>query len=521
MKIHFYFLMTSLLFMLSGCGNEPAGLTEADSGNRIAASGDAVAVRRQEKVLVSKLAGGWYPADAGELQSVIESLDQSAGLSQLEDVIGLILPHAGYRYSGVTAFSGLKTLDREFKRIVVIGPSHRAPIQNVFSVPDASHYQTPLGKIPLDTDFIDKLLAHDMFISLPQVHSDEHSVQIQAPLLQYTQKDFKLVPVVAGHCSLSIIRRTAELIKNLCDDDTLVIASSDFTHYGQAYGYTPFTDNIPGKIKELDMGAYKYIARLDAAGFLGYCEQTSATICGAVPIAVLLNMLPGRAEAHLVNYTTSGELTGDFSMSVSYMAVAFTASAWVSSEKNTSGSRLSDEDRDTLLKLARETIEYYLAKGKVPNLADLEITVPEHLRENRAVFVTLTKHGQLRGCIGELLPVQPLFQSVIFNAVQAAVKDPRFPDVETSELDDIEIEISVLTVPEPVGSADDIRIGVDGVILQKRGRRAVFLPQVAPEQGWDVEETLTHLALKAGLNANDWKHGADFLVFQAEVFGEQ
>jgi AmmeMemoRadiSam system protein A len=328
---------------------------------------------------------------------------------------------------------------------------------------------------------------------------------------------------VAGYCTPETIQKAADILKSLIDENTLVIASSDFTHYGKMYGYVPFTDNIPENLKQLDMGAYKFIADLDSIGFLDYRQKTADTICGFVPISILLDMLPKDAKANLIQYTTSGLLTGDYEKSVSYLAIAFTGK-WQKGPKiepATLDKKLSVNDKKILLALARKTIVYYLEKSKTPSPADLGITITEPLKTNRAAFVTLTKNSQLRGCIGDILPVQPLYRSVIANAVNACVNDYRFRPVKISECNDIKIEISALTVPEPVASANDIRIGVDGVILKKNGRQAVFLPQVAPEQRWNTEQMLSNLSLKAGLNEDDWKSGASFLVFQAEVFGEE
>jgi len=181
---------------------------------------------------------------------------------------------------------------------------------------------------------------------------------------------------------------------------------------------------------------------------------------------------------------------------------------------------LTPADQATLLKLARQTISYYLENGEAPEPAQLGIDIGPKLQTKRAAFVTLKKGMRLRGCIGDIMPRQALYQSVISHAINAAVNDRRFQPVTAAELEALHIEISALTVPEQVGSAQDIRIGTDGVILQKGGRSAVFLPQVAPEQGWNVEQTLGNLAQKAGLSADAWREGASFLVFQAEVFGE-
>ena len=173
-----------------------------------------------------------------------------------------------------------------------------------------------------------------------------------------------------------------------------------------------------------------------------------------------------------------------------------------------------------MLKLARQTLDFYLEQKKAPRVSDLSLQLSPAIQRQGAAFVTLKKHGMLRGCIGDILPRGPLYESIIRNAVNAGVNDWRFPPVVSGECEQLTFEISALTVPKPVNSADEIRIGIDGVILRKQGHSAVFLPQVAPEQGWNVNQTLTHLSAKAGLPEDAWKEGAEFLVFQAEVFGE-
>ncbi|MFB0554704.1 MAG: AmmeMemoRadiSam system protein B [Phycisphaerae bacterium] len=475
-------------------------------------------------VLRSSLAGTWYSADAEALAEQIEGFFQKAQVKQINDVIALILPHAGYRYSGQTAVCGLKTTEKKYKRIVVIGPSHPILMEEILSVPRVTHYETPLGQIPLDVELINKLLKYSIFQNVPQAHKYEHSVQIELPLLQYGQKDFKLVPIVAGSCSLQTIDKAGNILRSLVDEGTLVVASSDFVHYGRSHLYVPFTENIPEQIKELDMRAYEYIAALDAKGFLEYKYKTGATICGSVPIAVLLSMLQEPAKAELIKYTTSGELTKDFTNSVSYLSVAFSGS-WQSHQEiepqaSNPELELTEQDKEQLLTLARKTIIYALQNRRVPQTSELGVTISQAMSCPRAAFVTLKKHSQLRGCIGDIFPQRPLYKSVIRNAINACVNDRRFLPVTEEECNDITIEISALTAPEPVASSSDIRIGIDGVVLSKNGRSAVFLPQVAPEQGWDVNQMLTQLSLKAQLPADAWKEGASFLVFQADVFGE-
>ncbi|MHC4595957.1 MAG: AmmeMemoRadiSam system protein B [Planctomycetota bacterium] len=481
-------------------------------------------VKAVKAVLRSSLAdAGWYTADAETLSEQIEGFFQKVQVKPIDNVIALILPHAGYAYSGQIAVMGLKATVKKYKRIVVIGPSHRIPMEEMLSVPRVTHYETPLGQIPLDVEFINKLLKYSLFQNVPQAHKYEHSVQIELPLLQYSRKDFEFVPIVAGSCSLQTITKAGTILRSLADAETLLVASSDFVHYGRGHGYVPFTENIPENIKQVDMGAYRHIAALDAKGFLEYKYKTGATICGSIPIAVLLATLSEGVKAELINYTTSGELTGDFTNSVSYLSIAFSG-AWQNRpeiEPQANYPELTHEDKKELLSLARKTIVYALRNRRVPQASELGVTINEAMRCPRAAFVTLEKNSQLRGCIGDIFPQRPLYKSVILNAINACVNDRRFPAVAEAECNDITIEISALTAPKPVGSPGDIRIGIDGVVLNKEGRSAVFLPQVAPEYGWDVNQMLSRLSQKAGLPEDAWKQGASFLVFQAVVFGEE
>jgi len=181
------------------------------------------------------------------------------------------------------------------------------------------------------------------------------------------------------------------------------------------------------------------------------------------------------------------------------------------------GAALTPADRRALLSIARETLERFLTTKTAP----LARNPAPDLEQTRGMFVTLTKHGELRGCIGEIVPDKPLYQLVGTVALKSALEDPRFPQLRREELKDIEIEISVLTPPMPVAGAGDIVVGRDGVILKRDGRSAIFLPQVATEQGWGRDQMLDQLCMKAGLAAGCWKQGAQFLTYQAEVFSEK
>jgi AmmeMemoRadiSam system protein B/AmmeMemoRadiSam system protein A len=471
-------------------------------------------------VLKSELAGVWYTDDPGRLAREVDVYLDAVDVVLDQDIMALLLPHAGYRYSGMVAAAGIRQVaGRSFSRVIVIGPSHRMPLIDSVSMPDVDAIETPLGCIELDRDFMDELWKNEPFLSHLGAHASEHSVQIELPFLQRALGDFRLVPIVCGELCEASARQIARTLREQIDERTLLVISSDFTHYGRGFGYMPFKDHIQENLNTLDMGAFRLIEQKNLTGFLDYVQQTQATICGRSPIAVLLAMLPEEASVRLMKYDTSGNLTGDWAHCVSYVSAAVIGRWTPGGDEGRPverTDRLSDADKIGLLRLARHCITRCLRKQE-PEL-DLEITRP--MQEIMGAFVTLHRHGQLRGCIGEIFPRRALHEAVKEQAVNAAFHDPRFPRLREDELSQIDIEVSALSAPYPVDSHEDIEIGRHGIVLCKGSRSAVFLPQVAPEQGWDLAETLTHLALKAGLGPDDWQSGCEFQVFEATVFSE-
>jgi len=276
-------------------------------------------------VLKSKLAGSWYSANPERLAREIQGYLNAAPRASLPSIRALILPHAGYRYSGQVAAHGVKQVaGNTYRRVIVIGPSHRAYMKNTVSLPDATHYATPLGEVPLDTECMDMLLKHDCFRRVPNAHEQEHSVQIEIPLLQQALGSFLLVPLVVGQLDLATVQRAGDLLKQAVEKDTLVVASTDFTHYGRSFQYVPFSDDVEEGIRKLDMGAFDFVRRKDLHGFRRYCERTGATICGRNAVAVLIAMCGKDDGVHLLKYDTSGRMAGDFGHSVSYLCAAVT-----------------------------------------------------------------------------------------------------------------------------------------------------------------------------------------------------
>lgn len=505
--------MACFVLLGAGCSNGKSGVEEVDMA---------------KKVMVSPLAGQWFQDSERALRDEIAERCKGITVVRKKNVCAAVVPHAGYRYSGsVAAGVYLRIAPKDFRRIIVMGPSHYVGMRNKISVPDATHYATPLGELAADTDFIRRLRALPFVTHRPDAHIREHSDQIQLPLIQAClATNIPAVCMVCGQFDAVSLVEAAGGLRELMDEGTLFVASSDFTHYGANYGYVPFKDQVFEKLETLDMGIFDLFARKDLAGFMRHLDETGATVCGRDPLAFLIAMMPADAKVERTAYETSGQMTHDTRNSVSYIGALVTGSWSDPAAAQKKGSALGDgklpeADCARLLKLARDTIARALESGERAAAA----TVPEKLTEGmkavRGGFVTLHKRGDLRGCIGEIVPRREIWQAVREQALNAAFNDPRFPALRKDELKEIDIEISILTPPRPVGSWREIEIGRHGMVLSKGGRSAVFLPQVAPEQGWGIEDTLTHLAMKAGLGPEDWRDGADYLVFEAQIARER
>ena len=473
------------------------------------------------------LANSWYPGGKDELAAAVDGYLDQADTPDLEGkVVGLVSPHAGYYYSGRAAAHGYKAIQKgDYDVVVVMAPSHRARFPGA-SILNVDCYSTPLGEVKLDRSACDRLVAHELVSVVPQAHSHEHSLEIQLPFLQRRLGDFLLVPIVVGSLAPAQMQQLAAAIKEVtAGRRVLYVASSDFTHYGPRFGYVPFRDDVKDRLKKLDMGAVDYILSKDMEGFVDYKGRTGITCCGWQPIATLIALAEEGWQAKLLNYYTSGDLEGDWRNSVSYVSLAFVsaqADAGGAPPKGDDAAALSDDEQATLLTLARATLESYVRDGTKPRVDQAQYTLTPALRATCGVFVTLKKHGRLRGCIGHIMGRLPLHEGVVENTINSAAKDTRFPPVRPDELGDIDIEVSVLTPFRAVSSAQDFVPGKHGIYIQKGFSSAVFLPQVATEQGWDRADTFRHLCRKAGLPNNAWEQpGMKFHICEGFKFGEK
>ena len=276
------------------------------------------------KVRFSPLAGNWYPADPDALKKMLDKYLEGAQVPTINGkIFALISPHAGYTYSGQAAAYGFKTLlGKNFNRVMIIGPSHHTGFRGI-CVSSYDYYETPLGKVPVEKKVGKELSHHNLFLFKPQTEAQEHALEMEIPFLQMVLKNFKIVPLIVGGLKESDYPVAADLLHPFITDKTLVVVSSDFTHYGRRFGYIPFTKNIKNNLKKLDLGAVNYILRKDFKGYTKYLQETGVTICGRTPIGVLLLLLPPDAEGQLLNYYTSGDLLNDYTSTVSYVSLVF------------------------------------------------------------------------------------------------------------------------------------------------------------------------------------------------------
>jgi AmmeMemoRadiSam system protein B/AmmeMemoRadiSam system protein A len=469
------------------------------------------------------VAGKFYSESPEILKAAINGFLEDAEPVSAPKPLALILPHAGYIYSGQIAADGYnQTSGQNYDTVVILGTNHTSPHFNKIALYPGDGFATPLGTARVDRPIMEALKAASpdcVLTSSP--HQNEHSVEVQVPFIQVVFPKAKIVPVIIGAPDARLCESFGQTLgKVLKGKNALIVASSDLSHYPSHADALAVDLPILSAIASLDPQRVK--EAIQAPMNKGIANLHTGA-CGEGPIltAIAAAKVMGATGGRVVSYANSGDIAiGDRSRVVGYGAVALTAAAIqpVMNLKPASSSAwdLRPADKKALLGLARKTINRYLATETVPLARGFS---PE-AQEFRGVFVTLKKHGNLRGCIGRLTPEAPLAQLVGAMAIQSALNDHRFRPVTISEMRDIEIELSVLTRMKTVPRAEDIVVGRDGVLLQKGRSGAVFLPQVATEQGWSREEMLDQLCLKAGLPAGSWRTGADFQTFQAIVFHE-
>ncbi len=455
-----------------------------------------------------KVAGQFYPSDPKALKQTIQSLFQQYGVKTPPPIKPkiLIVPHAGYPFSGpVAARAFSQLIGQHYDGVVVVGFTHRGQFPWASVDSSAEAYETPLGEIPVHQEAVSILQSFPRTNFLEAAHeSEEHSLEVELPFLQEALGRFRLVPILLGSIDSADAERLASQLAILNRlGDYLFVFSTDLSHYH------PYDEAV-----QIDRQTVNAILTESPQAVSRLFENGQLEACGRGPIltALWLARKLGYLSPELLFYANSGDTTGEKAKVVGYSAIA------MRHPRSLADAGLSRQAGLALVKAARQVIEKSLGaaqSGEAVNLA----SYPE-LSKARGLFVTLRKQESLRGCIGRVQANEPLSMILPVVALDAATHDPRFSPVVAAELEQVAVEVSVLTEPVKVENPADLVPSRDGVILEYRGHTGVFLPQVWDESGWTRLEFLQELAAqKAGLPPDSWQKAALY-AFQAQVFSE-
>ncbi len=456
------------------------------------------------------LAGIWYPDDPAVLSKDIENLlFNTPPPSMKGKILAIVSPHAGYRYSGQVAAHGYKAIQgKKFDDVVLIGPSHRAYFKGIAIYPKGG-YKTSLGVVPVDEVLSQEIMKKSHLVTaIPEAHMHEHSLEIQLPFLQKVSKNFKLVPMVMGDQSWETSVALSQAIASSVNGRrALIVASSDLSHFHR------YEEAV-----KLDDLLIKHISNMDTEGLSRSLSTGDCEACGGGPIitAMLAAKALGANKAKILKYANSGEVTGAKGSVVGYVsAVIIQNPGGEMKGKVGCDLGLTEEEKQLLHHIAKTVIERRLKGEQIPKFDVSSKT----LKEQRGAFVTLNKHGSLRGCIGYIEGYKPLYEAVAEMAEAAAFRDSRFMPLAQDELKDIEIEISVLTPLEKITDINQIEVGKHGIYIKKGFYAGLLLPQVATEYRWDRKTFLEQTCRKAGLPSDAWKEEDTVIyIFSADIF---
>ena len=447
-------------------------------------------------------AGQFYEKDASRLSSEIDSyLKNVKTVSAVSgEIRAIIVPHAGYVFSAQTAACAYSLVQgKNYDAVVIIGPSHRIGFAGCSVYPQGG-FETPLGVAKVDAALAAEIMKVSGFSYIPEAHEQEHSIEVQVPFIQKVLPQAAIVPIVMGYQTKKTITTLAEaLARVLAQKNILVVVSTDMSHF------------LPkSKASEVDAKTISLVKSLKVESLIRAVEAGENILCGGGPVAATLLYLQkkGPVKAEILGYADSTAAGGPDNRVVGYMAAALTL------DDPPQEFSLSQEDRRELLDLARSAVITFVREK-------IEIgyeTRNPNLLSPKGAFVTLKKNGRLRGCIGFIEPLFPLYKAIVRGAIYAAVEDRRFEPVSPGELDSLEYEISVLTPLKQIYNPNLVQVGKHGLVISQKGRKGLLLPQVPIENGWDRDQFLEETCLKAGLPPDAWKRGADIFVFEAIVF---
>lgn len=460
------------------------------------------------------LAGTWYPADADTLSKQIKDYLNPANPAAIDaDLIAIISPHAGIEYSGPVAAFGFKLAEnKKIDTVVVVGFSHRKDYDGI-ALFDKDGIRTPLGILYTDKDLTKKLISGNKKIFADAgAFKEENSLELILPFIQAGLGSPRVVLIAIGRQSWENCEILGESLYQTLKEQKnfLIVASSDMSHY--------LSD---AQAKEIDTGTAGLIKEMEPQKLFLYCDGNNR-LCGLASVVstMLAAKKLGANKAHVLRQADSGDMTGEKGRVVGYISAALVKENIKSkTEKDNMEIFLTEQQKNKLLKIARDTIAYHLSAGKI-----LEVKEDDPmLNQPLGAFVTLHKKGQLKGCIGNMIGRAPLYLTVRDMAVAAASEDPRFSPVRKNELEDIAIEISVLSPLKKIDNPDEIIVRKHGVLVKNSFTSGVYLPQVATETSWTKEQFMDSLCgNKAGMSPDAWKTGkCEIYIFTAEVFAEK
>jgi len=443
--------------------------------------------------------GGFYTADSGQLSAEVAGYlrKDSSGVKTQGPVYGLLVPHAGYHYSGKIAAEAYARLTGDYDVVAVIGTAHYVPVKAAALMKGA--FETPLGAVPVDGELADKLAQDkELFEIQPEAHAREHSVEVQLPfLIKKLKKPFKILPIVLNTGDYDTAAKIgAALGRALAGRKALVVVSTDFSHYPPADTARISDLSALAALESMDS---RYFFLANAALMSVRPAGLECVACGEAAVIAGMEAVKqmGANRAYVLKYANSGELTGDGKRSVGYAAAVFSAAKTSASLKWD----LTGKEKSELVSLAQNAVRSHMAQKPVPAAlsADTKFNLPA------AVFVTITRNGALRGCMGATEPRGTLLNSVQYFAQAAAFMDGRFEPVTETELPELRYEISILSPPEPVRSFNDIQPKINGVIVERDGHSGLFLPQVWEQLPVKSEFMSELCSQKANLDRDCWK----------------
>lgn len=444
------------------------------------------------------VAGSFYPAGKSELSEKMTKLLGAAKKFSKEDVKAIIVPHAGYIFSADIAAQAYATLNKKYKNVFILGSSHKVSFDgaSIYSIGD---YVTPLGEVRTNSEIVSSLLKHSkLFKFNPQAHFKEHTIEVQLPFLQKLYKDkLRIVPIILATSNIKTIKEISDILKPYFNDDNLFVISSDLSHYPSGPNADKIDEHTTDAIISNNPLAFIRTLKDNEKSMIPHLV-TSA--CGWSSILTLLNLTQNSDYKYeRLAYKNSGDsMYGYDDKVVGYSAIRVY-------KKRNHALNLSEKEKQDLLNIAELTLYSTTFENKKPDIDESKLS--EKLKRPLGAFVTLYKNGILRGCIGTFDQREPLYKVIVDMTVNSAKHDNRFKPVKPNELNDIDIEISVLTPRKRIHSLDEIELGKHGIYIQKGHRSGTFLPHVATDMHWSVEQFVGYCAQeKANIGYDGYKY---------------